>query len=95
MSNATQSSTSSGGSASRAIDGNTSQQWYGGSCTHTGYDSPSWWKADFDGEYTVTSVTLYNRSDCCGERLSEFTINIGGTECTTYNDGQQSTYTVT
>ena len=40
----TQSSTHSGGTSERAIDGNASPSWSSGSCTHTASEANPWWK---------------------------------------------------
>ncbi|KAG5858058.1 hypothetical protein ANANG_G00026060 [Anguilla anguilla] len=63
--------------ASNAIDGNRDSFFYHGSCTHTsGGDNP-WWRVDLLQVYTITSVTITNRGDCCGERISGAQILIG------------------
>ncbi|XP_063691337.1 uncharacterized protein LOC134823733 [Bolinopsis microptera] len=67
-----QSSTRSlGGEAERAIDGNTNGYFDNGSCTHTSTTSsgPQWWKVDLAADYKVFKVVIYNRMDCCGDRL--------------------------
>jgi len=71
MTNAQVSSVYHGTPASRAIDGNTNQQWNGGSCTHTMNWGHPWWNADFvGGAKAVKKVEIWNRSDCCQGRLS-------------------------
>jgi hypothetical protein len=41
-----------------------------------------WWKASFkDGKYLIAGVRIKNRVDCCGERLTETLVTIGGQEC--------------
>ena len=36
--------------------------------TATGYGLMTpWWKVDLEEEYEVRSVTIYKRTDCCGE----------------------------
>eukprot|EP00986_Skeletonema_menzelii_P006283 scaffold2378_cov152-Skeletonema_menzelii.AAC.1 len=63
---ATQSCTSNGGVASRAVDGRTSGVWTGGSVTATCVRSANWWMVDLgaDKSHTINSVTVYNRVDC-------------------------------
>jgi hyaluronoglucosaminidase len=70
---ATQSSTGFGGVPERAVDGNTNGNWGAGSVTHTAEDgSPEpWWQADLEEEVPIHSVHLWNRTDCCSERLSD------------------------
>jgi hypothetical protein len=70
---ATQSSTYfAGGAASRAVDGNTNGTWGGASLTHTDYQYQAWWEVDLGAVYQLGQIYLWNRTDCCGERLSNF-----------------------
>ncbi|MBL7222692.1 MAG: discoidin domain-containing protein, partial [Candidatus Brocadiae bacterium] len=71
---ATQSSTAFGGVASRAIDGNTDGNWGSGSTTHTAGEPGSWWEVDLGREFLLKNIQLFNRSDCCGGRLSDFRV---------------------
>ena len=74
---ATQSSEGWGGNPNRATDGNTNGQWGGGSVTHTDNPgSPSWWEVDLLDTYDIGSIVLWNRLDCCSERLVDFTITL-------------------
>ncbi|MFT3992209.1 MAG: PA14 domain-containing protein [Luteolibacter sp.] len=72
---ATQSSTA-GGDASKAIDGNTSGIFAEGSVTQTQNVQNSWWKVDFGQNREVAQVVLWNRTDDYGERLSNFRISL-------------------
>jgi hypothetical protein len=74
---ATQSSTCYGGEASRAIDGNTDGNWRAGSMQHT-CSGTNWWKVDLgaDKQHTITSVSIYNRSDCCNNRLTDADVQV-------------------
>merc|ERR1712150_340661 len=63
-----------GGSSNLAVDGNTDGLWWGGSVTHgAGND---WWMVDLGDTYSIYSVKIYNRLDCCKERLNGITILI-------------------
>lgn len=74
---AEQSSTESGGLASRAIDGNTNGAWSGGSVTHTTAEDYAWWDLTLDSEATIDEIVIYNRTDdCCKDRLSDFVVFI-------------------
>lgn len=77
--------------AAKAIDGNTDGVWTGSAGTnsiqHTGLDSGNgvgngfaWWQVALDQDYGVDSVTLWNRTDCCISRASQFTVTL-------FNDG--------
>ena len=72
---ATQSSECCGGNPNRAIDGNTNGQWAAGSITHT--DGPdSWWEVDLQDTYYISYMRIWNRLDCCSERLTNFPITV-------------------
>jgi hypothetical protein len=72
---ATQSSEAFGAGPGRAVDGNTNGQWGGGSVTHTDGDN-AWWEVDLLDTYDIGEIVLWNRLDCCSERLMDFTITI-------------------
>jgi hypothetical protein len=69
---AAQSSEGWGGVPSRAVDGNTSGDWNVGSVTHTQVENHAWWQTDLGGARIINSVQLWNRTDCCSERLANF-----------------------
>jgi len=70
---ASQSSTPlSNATADRAIDGNTSGNWADNSVNHTGYEHQPWWQVDLGSVQQIGEVVLWNRTDCCGDRLSNF-----------------------
>jgi len=71
---ATQSSIGWGGDPSRAVDGNTSGQWGDGSVTHTNGDASPWWQVDLGSAHTLERITIYNRTDCCSNRLNNFDV---------------------
>ena len=76
---ATQSSTRSGGVASRAIDGNTNGIYRNRSVTHTDRDTQAWWTADLGQLANLAEVEVYNRTDCCRARLSNFHVLVSAT----------------
>ena len=68
---ATLSSTGFGGVASRGNDGNTNGNWGGGSVFHSGNaNSNEWWEIDLGALYTLSHINIYNRTNCCSNRLS-------------------------
>lgn len=67
-----QSSTSSSGVASRAVDGNTSGIWDDGSVTHTNTEDNPYLDIDLGESHTLDSIVIWNRTDCCSDRLSNF-----------------------
>ncbi len=74
---ANQSNTGFGGSASRAIDGNTSGLWSSGTITHTSGASPSWWQVNLGADRPIDEIVMHNRTDGnLGQRLSNFRVTI-------------------
>jgi hexosaminidase len=71
---AQQSSTAYQGVAGRAVDGNTSGSFGSGSVTHTAEDgSPQpYWQVDLGRSYTPREIAVWNRTDCCSSRLSNY-----------------------
>ncbi|XP_027139399.1 fucolectin-like isoform X2 [Larimichthys crocea] len=63
--------------AYNAIDGNRDSNFHDGSCTHTSGKSDPWWRVDLLDSYIITSITIYNRGDCCQERINGLRIHIG------------------
>jgi glucose/arabinose dehydrogenase/azurin len=77
---ARQSSTAYGGTAGRAIDGNTSGSFGSDSQTHTNEneDNP-WWEVDLGGLHPIEAVAVWNRSENGGtfvSRLQGFTLSV-------------------
>ncbi len=79
---ASQSATSHGGVASRAIDGNTDGVYGNGSQTHTPENSRNpWWEVDLGGEFPIDSIVVFNRTEGGGQfakRLDGFTVEVLG-----------------
>lgn len=73
---AAQSSTTNSAPASRAVDGNTSGAWGDGSVTHTASENQAWWQVDLGAMTVINDVVLFNRSDCCWDRLSNFHVSV-------------------
>ena len=78
-----QSSTASNGVAARAVDGVRSGVWSDESCTHTwddlsgvGSRDPTW-MVDLLRSQEVVAVRLWQRADCCPERLHGISIYVG------------------
>ncbi len=61
----------------RAIDGITDGDYNEGSVTHTANELQPWWEIDLGESYDMTNVVLWNRTDCCSDRLSNFHILVG------------------
>jgi F5/8 type C domain len=77
---ASQSTTDFGGIASRGNDGNTSGQYFtGSSVTHTAAETNPWWQVDLASVRMVDQVEVYNRLDCCSNRLTNFHVILSPT----------------
>ncbi|KAL3046183.1 hypothetical protein OYC64_004235 [Pagothenia borchgrevinki] len=75
---ATQSSTLSFATASKAIDGRRNSYYTSGFCSHTlENQTDPWWRVDLPNTFIITSVKVTNRGDCCAERLDGAEIRIG------------------
>lgn len=80
---ATQSSTYEVAVASRAVDGNTLGTYGGASLTHTAANAAQdWWQVDLGRSNRIDSLTLWNRTDCCANRLSNFMVFVSATDMT-------------
>ncbi len=77
---ATQSSTTSGGDAQRALDGRTAGNFAANTTTHTsGKDAQTWWEVDLKSEQPLDAVTVWNRIESkpgYTERLNGFTVTV-------------------
>lgn len=60
--------------ADLARDGNTDGDWRNGSVTHTELDVDAWWELDLGSVQPVDHLLLWNRTDCCGDRLVPFDV---------------------
>jgi hypothetical protein len=83
----TQSSTAYGGVPARAVDGNQNGNWPSGSVTHSAQELSPWWQVDLGSIQPIGEVVLYNRTDCCAERLSNFKLLVStdGANFTAYD----------
>jgi F5/8 type C domain len=73
---ATQSPDAHNGVASRAVDGNTDGNFANGSVTHTISKSYPFWQVNLGARYQITEIRIWNRTDCCAERLNKVAVNI-------------------
>ncbi len=57
--------------ALNGVDGNY------GNFTHTASaDASAWWEVDFGEVMRLESMTMFNRTSCCGERLRDITVTV-------------------
>src|SRR5437588_766247 len=80
---ATQSSTLAGFStataASSGVDANTDGIFTRNSVTHTNLDANAWWQVDLGSSVTVGFIKIWNRTDCCSDRLSDYWVFVSNT----------------
>lgn len=93
--NAEQSSLYGNSIASLAIDGNTSGNG-DTQVTHTAVGQEnSWWRLDLGAEYNLTRIDVYNRIDCCSDRLDGTKVYVGSIDSYSPSDYQQFGNTLT
>jgi hypothetical protein len=74
-----QSSTYPLGESWRAVDGNRNGNWTGdatNSIAHTNFDQNAWWYVDLGSFFDITRIDIWNRTDCCSDRLFPFRVVI-------------------
>ncbi len=82
----TQHSTQLNAVASRANDGNTNGDfWAANSTTLTNWVSNSWWEVDLGAVGDIESINIWNRSDCCGNFLSDYHVFVSDVPFTSTN----------
>lgn len=75
-----QTSTAHNGSADRAIDDNTSGLWGHRSVTHTTHHPREYWQVALNPPSFIYSVDVFNRTDCCSDRLDGASLEMIGTD---------------
>ncbi|MCA9189553.1 MAG: hypothetical protein R3E01_24900 [Pirellulaceae bacterium] len=75
-SEASQSSVDYNGEPKRAYDGNTDQVYANGSVTHTKAESYPWWQVRLKESQPIGKIIVFNRGDCCGDRLQGAIIEV-------------------
>ena len=62
--------------AGYAVDGNTDGEFLNGSTTHTNIEQGAWWQVDLGSKKNINEIIIYNRIDCCANRLSNYQVSI-------------------
>ena len=68
--------------ASKAVDGNTDGNFKfnsQNSVTHTQNERSAWWEVDLGAIYEIDHIVIWNREDCCWERLQNFLVTTSKT----------------
>lgn len=61
--------------ADRAVDGNTGGDFRKGEVSHSDKGDgsvPAWWQVDLGQSRDIGKITVWNRTDCCSDRLKDF-----------------------
>lgn len=58
--------------ASKAVDGNRGGNFRNNEISHTSTGSQQYWDLDLNGIALIDSINIWNRTDCCSNRLSNF-----------------------
>ena len=61
------------------MDGNTDGNFFDGSVTATNLDPNAWWQVDLGASAAVSSIVVWNRTDCCGSRLNDYWVFVSDT----------------
>lgn len=88
---ASQSSTGYGCPPERASDGNTNSTYGGGSISHTETEKNPWWSIDLGSDKSIGQIKIFNRGDCCGERLSNAIVEVLNSQGTTVGSSRIAT----
>ncbi len=72
-------STYSTTAAMAAVDGNTEGDFFKGSVTSTKQDPSAWWQVDLGASTAIRSIAIWNRTDCCAARLSDYWVFLSDT----------------
>jgi hypothetical protein len=65
--------------ASNAADGNTDGNLLKNSVAITGLDRNAWWQLDVGASVDISSIVVWNRTDCCLERLDDYWVFVSDT----------------
>lgn len=76
------------GLSKSAVDGNTNGRWTNKSVTHTRPQSNPWWEVDLGQVYDIERIKIWNRTDCCRDRLRNFYIMASPTPITANSTSQ-------
>jgi hypothetical protein len=85
----TASSADFGGVPTRAVDGDTNGNFTNNSVSHSDQTPQPWLQVDLGAVSTLSSVNVWNRTDCCPERLNDFWVFTSATPFDTTLTPQQ------
>ena len=65
--------------ADKAVDGNTDGNYAISSVAITALDRNAWWQIDLGSSSEISSIEVWNRTDCCPERLADYWVFVSDT----------------
>jgi hypothetical protein len=68
-----------GAGPASAVDGNTNGNFFVQSVTATNLDTNAWWQVDLNSSAAIGSILIWNRTDCCSDRLTDYWVFISDT----------------
>jgi Bacterial Ig-like domain/F5/8 type C domain len=68
-----------GNFAFRAVDGNTNGNYNQADGTHTTNEYRPWWQVDLGAVQAIQDIQVWNRTDCCTDRLSNYWLLVSDT----------------
>ncbi|XP_071950910.1 fucolectin-like [Antedon mediterranea] len=77
----------SGAVAGKAIDGKTDGNFGKKTCTHTQNSGNPWWYVDLGSPIPISKIVIYNRGDCCGNRLRDAKVRVGNNNVSPFDKG--------
>jgi len=84
-----QSSTQQNGTSDKAVDGNTDGNlWVGQSVAISSWSNQPWWEVDLGSSIDLTTINIWNRTDCCGEFFKEYYVLVSETPFSSTNLNQ-------
>jgi hypothetical protein len=60
--------------SSAAVDGSTEGDFFHASVSSTNRETNAWWQVDLGDSKAIDSIVVWNRTDCCASRLSDYWI---------------------
>jgi alpha-L-fucosidase 2 len=54
------------------VDGNTDGNFSNNSVTHTQVENQAWWQVDLERVQSIGTISVWNRTDCCADALTNF-----------------------
>jgi len=70
-----------GGTNEGVVNGNTAGIFTDGQCSHSVGTTDNWWQVDWGHSAYIDIVVIYNRMDCCQERINGVEVFVGDQLC--------------